>query len=376
MQGTIFESWFAAEIAELYNTPPVPAQGTLFGMPVWGRRYVERLNRYCLASLMSPQNLAALRDMGARFLFYTDDVLALWRQTAFLEHVGLPVQIRKIPTEVLEAAESIAKYLVLGVVQNVCVQQAARSGQGFYMLLPDILYSGGYFEALRRLSGEHEAIVQNAPGMDIDAAAADIEALRQPGGTLAIGDVELGDLFWKHMHPAWRTVLASEKGFRHFNFVTWRARDGLHMASPYMAPVWISPRLCRAATVTAPAPVDAEAPAFVGDKWYMPGPNEGMTFIELSDASKPLPVATDLEGFLDTWWRQMHFENAYLPFAEKRCVVPMSPVDDAMADADIEKMHAEIIQVLKAHKFRAMEKHLTGIGRRSRRMVRGYRQFI
>ena len=361
MQGNIFHSWFASQIGKLYETEPLAADGgALLGLPVWGERYIERLTRYCLPSLLTPANSAALRKMGASFVFFTDDVLALWRRVAFLERAGFPVRIHKIAEEVIKAAsEGEVKYLMLGAVQNICVQMAARSGRGFYMLMPDVLYAAGYFESLERLARDHEAIVQNAPALDIEAAAADIEGFRSDGA-LTIPALELGDLCWKHLHQAWRTVLADTEGFRHFNIITWRARDGMHMASPFMAPVWLGPQLCREAPVVAPAPLDTEVPALAPRGWCIPGPSDGMTMIELSDSGKHPPSPASFEDFMFTWWRQMSFTDAYLAVAAERYIVPMSPVADATADSDIEKLHAGIITAMGNYKPRAMEKFLVG----------------
>lgn len=371
MQGTIFESWFASEIAALYGSEANHAPGVVLGLPVWGDRFVDRFMRYCLPTLMTPENLAALQVMAARFVFYTDDVLSLWRRVAFLERAGLPVQIRPIPAEVLKAAaEGVSKYQLLGVVQNLAVQMAARTGKSNFSLYPDVLYSRGYFASLLRLSADHDAIVQNGATLDFDGARPDLETFRQADGGLALSDIELGDLCWKHLHAGWRTILAGAEGFRFFNLIAWRGRDGMQIASPLMAPVWLSPRLCREAPVLAPAPLDAEAPALASTNWYMPTVADGMTFVEFSDASKPVPSPCSFDHLLDLWWRQMNFSDTYLPVAARRFTIPMSPVDDAPTDAEIEEMHAGMMDALRNYKPRAMEKFLASQAVANRRLRR------
>lgn len=371
MQGTVFESWFASEIGKLYEHEATPSPGVLFGLPVWGERYVDRLMRYTLSSLMTTENRAALQAMGARFVFFTDDVLGLWRRVAFLERAGLPVQIRTIPAEVIKAsAEGVAKYHLLGTVQNLCVQMAARNGRGFYMLMPDVLYSRGYFDSLLRLQPTHDCIVQNAPGIDIEGAAADIEGYRQPDGSIALADIELGDLCWKHLHASWRTALADAEGFRFYNLMAWRGRNGMHIASPLMPPVWLSPKLCREVPVLVPAPLDADVALLVPQDWYMPVPTDGMTMIEMSDSTKPSPTPCKFPQLIDLWWRQMNFNDAYLAVAARRFTIPMSPVADAPSEEDIATMHTGVIDALAKHKSASMERFLHGMAIAGRRMKR------
>lgn len=374
MQGTIFESWFASEIAGLYSTEAVESPGLLLGLPVWGDRFVDRFVRYSVPTLLTTENRAALQAMGARFVFFTDDVVALWRRVAFLERAGLPVQIRAIPPEVIKAsAEGVVKYHLLGTVQNLTVQMAARTGKSHYTLFPDVLYSRGYFAGLQRLAGETDAIVQNGATLDFDGARADLERFRQPDGSLALADIELGDLTWKHLHKGWRTILAHAEGFRFFNLIAWRARDGLQVASPLMAPVWLSPKRCREVPCLVPAPLDAETATLAGANWYMPTAADGMTFVEFSDASKPEPVPCSFAHLLDLWWRQMNFNDAFIPIASRRFTIPMSPPaseDEWSSEEDIEKMHAGMMDALKSHKLAAMQKCLTGLAAGERRMKR------
>ena len=65
--------WFNDEITEIYSREPVEANdGLMMGCPVWGEQYIDRLAAYTIPTLMSPDNLAALKGRG-RLVLYIDE---------------------------------------------------------------------------------------------------------------------------------------------------------------------------------------------------------------------------------------------------------------------------------------------------------------
>lgn len=373
MRGSIYESWFMAEMGRLYEQWPLSEPGLLLGCPVWGDPvYRDRLLQYCLPSLMAPENLEALRAMRARLVLFTDDRQGLWRRTAFLEQAGLQLQLHELPKDLLEANKDqlTHKFWILGTVQNLLVQMAARHGWSLHMLMPDHLYAPRYVPSMVRMAREQEAIPQAGISIDIDAAKADIDA-RRKGGTIVIDDRELGDMAVRYMHKQTKTALIEKEGWAHHNMLVWRGKDGLHIANPLMNPAYLSPRLCREAPVLVPVTLDGETASLMPyGTWRIPGRNDGMIFLELSDSCKAAPDSTDFEGFCDTCWEQMNFEDACLPFFRQRTVVPTSDNVDGMDDAVIEDQNQKIVDALISQKPRAMEAWIAGTVRRMRRMRR------
>lgn len=370
MKATAFEAWFATEVAALYAAPAVERPGMVMGCPVWGERYVERLTRYCLPSMMAPANLAALRSLGARLVLFTDDPFTLWRRMAAVERAGIALEIRRIPAEVIAESKSVGKYHVLGAAHGICLQMAARAGQAFHMLVPDQLYGDRYFEGLARLARDHEAIAHTEISVDIDRAAADIEAHRRPDGSLAIADVELGDLGLRHIHQQTAAAFADLPDFAYINWMVWRGEDALHVIGPHLNAAWLSPALVRAAPVLVPSAVDSELPMLMPNGWHMPGRDDGLMCVELSDANKAPPVRCGFEDFLHCWWRQMNFQDGYLEFASRRTLVPVSRQVDGLPVSQIGEMHASIIAALKDFKPKAMETYLTMLLNGTRRLQR------
>lgn len=373
MRGSIYESWFTAEIGKLYERWPTADPGILLGCAVWGDPvYRDRLLQFCLPSLMSPANLEALRAMRCRLVLFTDDFQGLWRRTAFLEQAGISLQIRALPKDLLEANKDqlTHKFWILGTVQNLLVQMAARQGWGFHMLMPDHLYGHRYMPSLQRLSMEHEGLPQAGVSIDIDAAKSDIEAHRRDA-VITIEDRELGDMAVRYMHQQTQSALVDKEDWAHHNILVWRGQDGLHLANPLINPAWLSPRLCRQAPVLVPVTLDGETASLMPPgTWHIPAASDGMTFLELSDSRKAAPDRTDFQGFAETCWEQMNFSDDCLPFFRRRTVVPTTHEPAGVPEAEIEGHNQAIVDALIGIKPRAMEAWIAGTVRRMRRMRR------
>src|SRR5262245_35918922 len=101
----ILEGWFGAEMARLYGRPPRRPDSRkplLLGCPVWGKKYVDRFAHYCLPTLMSPRNAAALEGR-TRMLIYTDadSFSEVWAYTRGLEARGIELQMILISPDVM-----------------------------------------------------------------------------------------------------------------------------------------------------------------------------------------------------------------------------------------------------------------------------------
>lgn len=363
----VLESWFGTEMARLYETPPIRGAGVLLmGCPVWGRKYLERFQNYCLPSIQSEKNLKALAGRCHMVLFTNaESFTKLWGMTKGLESAGISIQLLVIPNEVMahvpEGRQSPHvvdnKYWILGVAGNVMLQMAGRAGMAFHMLQPDHIYSAGYFENLWRLVGDgHEAITQPGISAEISTAWEAIERYRIKDGpykgTLPISGRDLGTIGWNHLHKQTRACLMNEAviptKMPHSHLLVWQGRDKIVLHCCHMNPAYLSPRLCAMAPTRIPATLDAELPAFIPDgKFYVPKITDGMTYLEVSDKDKGAKEEfVDFETFSERWHTHVRFLNDWLAYSATPYEIPIKRQRKYIADAEIERQFKAVLAML------------------------------
>lgn len=375
----VLESWFGTEMARLYEMPPMRGENVLLmGCPVWGKKYLDRFQNYCLPSIVSDKNLAALSGRCHMVLFTdVESFTRLWSMTRILEGAGITLQLLLIPKEVmehvyprpqqasqkfrLEGAEpppdptELNKYWVLGVAGNVMLQMAGRAGMAFHMLQPDHIYSAEYFPNLFRLRDEgHEAITQPGISADITTAWEDIEAYRNEQGNLPIPDRDLGTIGWNHLHKQTRACLMNgatiPTKMPHSHLLVWQGRDKIVLHCCHMNPAYMSPRLCAMAPPRIPATLDAELPSFIPPKeatFYVPTISDGMTYLEVSDKDKTAKEEfVGLEEFSERWWTHVRFLNDWLEYSKTPYEVPIHPQETYVEDAEIERQFKSVLALL------------------------------
>lgn len=372
--ATDLDAWLANQLADLYAAPPTDTPGMLLAAAVWGEPYIDRLARYSVPTLLTPENLEALHRFNTKVLLLTtkQDYLRLWRATMPIERAGLPLQFAYVPQELLTGPDPSHKFQALGTLQALMLQKAAREGRGLHMYMPDHVYDRRYFATLASLVEHHEAIAHGAVSVSIETAAAELEAHRE-GRFIAIPGRTLGDIGWRHLHPQTRAVLLNgvgTGGLPRSHAMLWQGRDALHLAGPFGNPAWIGPRLCRMAPVVAPTTLDAELPHLMPDGFYIPTPADEMVCVELSDAGKVAPKVAGPEDFTSVSWIQMNFDDAYLPVTRRRTLIPIEPREDGMNEAAIQEHHDALVDLLVRSKYAAMERFLRYLGTVNRRFRR------
>lgn len=310
--------WHADQLAQ--ERPPV-AGGLLMGAPLWGEQYIVRFVRFGLPSLLEPANREALQ--GARLVLYTDAAsLPLLKALAGdVRPRGLDLEPRLIPAAI--AADAVTDrrllYALLGTVHCILRHEAGGLGADYHVFQPDHLYGRAYFPRLRALGRQHPAIAQSGLSVSFTGAAADLEALRAPDGTLAIEPRALGALGLRHLHPQmhWMTMNAEDRSLAadrlpQSTWLAWRGRDAMWIFTPHRHPVFLSAALCRAAPVTAPHTIDTRLPD-LARRFYTPRPADGLVFVELSASEKQHdPRAVPFSVYANTFWRVALFNRAFL----------------------------------------------------------------
>ena len=333
------------------------------GAPVWGEKYIDRMVRYTLASLGSPRNLEALAGKAV-LVFYglAHERDGLWQATRWLRQSGIHTLFRNLPPEITQMAWSQDKYGVLSVVQNLLAHEAGHTGRGLHMFMPDHLYCDGYFENLAKLGAKHAAIIQQGMSANIDAAADDLEAYRDPAtNALVMKPEEVGGLALKHLHPRTaRTVmngLEFGKQWPTSHQVTWVGKDAVHMACAPQNIAWLCPELCLDAPIAFSSTMDMLPPEYIPiGAEYAAQPEDGLAFCELSDSKNVAPIGyTDEAEFAVRHWQQCAFTTDYMGYFAKRSLTPIPHNPDGMSDEAIEAQHVAIGRRLDERKVWAME---------------------
>ncbi|MGZ3317255.1 MAG: hypothetical protein ACXU95_08110, partial [Isosphaeraceae bacterium] len=298
----LLQNWFWAKMGELFRTPSDalgPKDGVLMGLPLWGDDFIDRFCFFCVPSLRSKKNWEALAGRS-RLVLFTDQqgFLRLFQVARALEQQGMKVDVHLIPPEIMaEVGKSaLNRYWLLGTCGNYSLQIAGRGGMGFHMLMPDHLYCDGYFENMWRLAETHDGIAQTGISADINGVLPELEQYRQADGSLAIPDVEVGDMGYRHLHKQTAGNFMNGKDLNtelpDSHFMMWQGKDRLHLFCPHMNAAWMSPEMCKGAPIRLYNALDTELPNFMGfpngkpANLAIPEAHDGMTFIELSDDSK------------------------------------------------------------------------------------------
>lgn len=349
--------WFTRCLFDIHGESPAELGGLLLGAPLWGEEYISRFERWCMSSLVATENAAALK--GSRVVLFTDDDSAphLVSCKRRLEGAGIHVLIRRIPPKIMAGiGKGNARFWLLGTVNNITVQMAARWGMGFHMLQPDHIYCADYFPKLLALGKRHHAMVQAALSVDLPAAAGDLGTLVCRHGAIEATAKELSEVAWDHLHPCTASrIIASTDILPASTWVAWRGEDRLVVMSPHHHPVWLSPHLCRFAPSRVPHTMDAELPRFMPFGFYAPVVSDGLVYIEASDGAKPgelrrMPV-TDWSKNL---WEVTKFRDYYLPIVATPVEIPI-PHGTGLPKQEIERQRLGLLARHTAAKLAALE---------------------
>lgn len=354
--------WFNAEHEEVYGRAAVKGEGVLMGCPIWGRDYIERFAYYCLPTLLAPANQAALKDHCRLVLFIPRSARPmLHRLTRGVANAGIEVIFRDIPDTVMEMLyrrDYGARFRALALVGNVLTHMAGRAGMGCHWLMPDHAYGHRFFENLLRLGAQHQAIVNMGINVAFASAEAEIERYRIETGALVFPDRELGDLGFRHMHPQCQlhsmNVAKFPEKLPSSHRLWWQGRDTVRFYSAHSHPAWLSPALCLDSPVAFTSTLDTLLPEYIPPgpdgkpEFYVPTVDDGLTYVELSDADKPANRPyVDLDEFCANFWRNSSFGDAYMPFFVRPMLVPIKSQASYLTDAEIERQFGVIVEALE-----------------------------
>lgn len=370
------QDWFTEALADHY-THTWARHGLLLGCTVWGAAYIDRFMKYCLPSIFTPENHDTLVGSRALLMIYTDTLgmIMLHDTLAYIERTfkGVDIIVRRISQDVFDtfAVNSNAQYEVLGVAQNLMMKVAARCGAGKHMLMPDHVYPIGYFARLANLTIDHPVILQAGMSAYASHALKPLEKYRNQEGFLLVPPDDLAEIGWRYRHKQSDAhMLKPTEEFPtkwpRSHMVMWQGTDSIQLSCPHLNPIWLSPAICAAARLLPPSTIDAELPQLIGDAdTYMATPEDGLSFIELSDDTKGAPRRDmPFAEFARAWWTQVNFRNQYLPLASKLTHIPIrTGPKNGLSDGQITDQHGATLEKLVEIKPQIMQNVLEKIAK-------------
>lgn len=344
--------WYKAERSRTDRTAlPSHLGGILLGGMVWGEKYLNRLEGYCVPSLLAPGNLGPLSGRS-RLVIYTvpGDVERLKSILKPLDEAGVDVELRPLPGN----HDKVRTQSLLATVQRILLADAAADGMGMHPFFPDHVYSARFLTNLSRLAKDHAAIAQMTISGQIETAAADLDKHRV-SGVLSISARDLGTIAHDHMHQQTKPFVINDLPPGQMTptpYFVWRLADRLIIHCPHMNPEWIGPGVCKGVAepnrYTVVGALDCSLPYIFPEKWHTPALPDEMTCIEFSDRTKPERTSGPIEDMTDLAWHVMRFRLDYMPYLRRRSVLPIAPhnrntVTEGRADMQLETVIAYML---------------------------------
>lgn len=324
----LIDRWYFDITKDLRRKPTL-----LMGCQVWGEKFIYRFLNLCLPSLMAEGNIPKIKS-GIYLMIYTDEAGKdiLEKGTAFLSEYRVTVDIRIIPQHIMDAVSGheFNKYWMLGAVQMYFLRFAKKNGMGFHMLMPDHIYARNYLTNIARLSQRYDAIVQSSISGDVDS----VEEKLKPhfkDGVLSVGGKELVSYALEHLHKQMvpmvtnDTDLMEEAPLSHC-FI-WIGKDFIVTSTPHTSLAFMSAKAIHDVPFIPYSPLDTQAPHLMPKELevYVPGIEDDVSFIEVSDDSKhcgTYPVKFPELCF--RFWETAYFNEGYLRFMELINIFPVN----------------------------------------------------
>jgi hypothetical protein len=311
----------------------VTDRGLLIGGPVWGDVYTDIFERYCLATMRSPANLAALQANGATLEIHTDEY-SRPRLEAMLKDCG-------IPSEVVVTSAGGSKYDILGQIHAQQVAACVARNLPFHMLVADQMYSENYFPRMFKLAKEHGNLIHSGVCCKAASARPFLDLFRKPDGSITISASALGRITWNNRHNRLSNFLMNDGEWPNFHMHIWRSRDRAMIFCPHNSPIYLLPETGRALGATH-STLDAMA-HMIGD-YYAPTFEDDMTLSNIDCTGEIEPSGrVNWERFAERGWQQAKtIKNLEFYYKRPSAEVAIALDEDAPTAADITARQAVI----------------------------------
>lgn len=259
--------------------PVTHPERLVLGCTVFGDVHVDRFIKFCLPSLTAAGNLEAIPDPSVFILTDADHIEMIRAKT---HHIG--ARVEAIPDSIMFAATPAERFALVSAATTIQISEARVAGAAFHLLVPDHVYAKGFFHNLMRLAGEgHQAIVGGGLSADVERIGRDLLE-----SDCSLPPDRLNAWAMDTLHPQFRALI--NNGRDDFPLSTLFLLVGEHevcIVSPHAAPLYLSHALLCKAELKPLVAIDGQLPDLIGTEHYVPKPEDGVTYIELSGPEKP-----------------------------------------------------------------------------------------
>lgn len=133
---------------------------------VWSPEFVARLDRFCLSSLLAPDNLPAWPYRATTTLYIyckPDDIPLIEALESYrLVHELIPIKIMEINIEILDPSADpgvVNKYGLMTLCHTHGVEAAYEKGEAVIFLFPDLIYSSQTMMQLANLIDQNKSLI-------------------------------------------------------------------------------------------------------------------------------------------------------------------------------------------------------------------------
>ena len=354
-------------------------------LAVWGERYHELFERYCVPSLLAEGNL---RELGEGVTIFWHIFTTSAGRERMMRHESFQrlakrghIRFEEVPESLTRLARGDARYWLYGVLSNTSIRLAARLGAGLHFMNPDVVYASGFFRALRRLAGEgnRQIILSNSFRVVREKAAPVLDRLLGADGVLGLPAAELHSLGLGLIHPASRAVFleAKESAARivpRSTLFAWREGAVLVIHTAHYTPLYVSPALLQSAARLTYFTLDSSLARIWRDRRaggpmsYIVRPEDRIGYLEVSPRKAFETHKVSLARYAELFWEtntDTEFDllerELRLPLKDDAAVAGLPAQDPAAcrrAFLDIlDRVHAarEELGVLSAEEAEAQE---------------------
>ena len=278
--------YYAESMDSLESTDLKPCD-LVMALSVWGDEYIDRMLNYCFPSLLEPANIDALKSRDTVIFIHCRmsemDKIISHESVKSLSAHGIKIEIVTLSDDLINLIEPHAshKYWHLGLTQSIHLQYAKRRRAAYHLLMPDHVYSEGFFE---RLMGAGKDIITHSSIPTVAAsAAAELDTYRG-GVSIGVPPARLMAMALKNMHGRMTPYLLTDANkYPSGHLIVMEGRERVHIMSPHQTLAWMSKEAIEHVPERIFFTLDSELDKIITKhNIYQPTSDDALVMLELS----------------------------------------------------------------------------------------------
>jgi tetratricopeptide (TPR) repeat protein len=180
---------------------------------VWGEEFADFFARYCIPSLLEPQNIPLVsREQDVTLLLYTDrNTQEFLDRCDSFKSLSAFAKVELLPLEQLPAATRANHW----VPWQHAVAGRNRDFDRFLVVIPDCVYAAGCLGTIMDALEEHDTVYYTLPQVCRETVAAELDGLRRVDGHeyISFTSLQAVELFIRHVNPKHAAAACSSTFF-------------------------------------------------------------------------------------------------------------------------------------------------------------------